>query len=356
MGNEIAMMYPNIIIYALIASGVVLLVWRRKRKFKKGIIVANTKYVKKTGYFKLLNAKYHLYNILIKVVCIMIILLCAVVSARLYKVDKHDEEYNNRDIMLCMDFSGSVNALNKDIIETMIETVKSLKEERFGITIFDSTSINLVPLTSDYNYVIYNLELIKAYFERKKPSVDVSECNNRGDVNSILRCISDKTSKITNNYLNHILTYGTRAMPGSSLIGDGVASCANTFKDGDGRTKIIILSTDNMVAGTQTITVPQASVYAKKKDIKVYPIGTKSIKNSLKYKGGLIDLANETGGAYFDYEDYSTNEINKKIEELNKSAIIKTTYVTKTELPELIVPYLLWLLPVLFVLDWRVRI
>ena len=108
MEREISMMHPEIILYSLIASGVILLVWRKRKKFKKGVIVANTKYVKKTGYFKILNAKYHLYNILIKGACILLILVYAVLSARLYEVKKHDEEFNNRDIMLCMDFSGCV--------------------------------------------------------------------------------------------------------------------------------------------------------------------------------------------------------------------------------------------------------
>ena len=50
------------------------------------------------------------------------------------------------------------------------------------------------------------------------------------------------------------------------------------------------------------------------------------------------------------------NKLLKQIEELNKSSLVKTAYVTKRDLPELIVPYLIYLLPILFILDWRVRI
>ena len=57
MESEISIMYPEIILYALIIAGVILLIWRKKKKFKNGIIVANTKYVKKTGYFKYYVAK-----------------------------------------------------------------------------------------------------------------------------------------------------------------------------------------------------------------------------------------------------------------------------------------------------------
>ena len=363
MKNEITMMYPEIIIYSLIISGVILLFWRKKKRFKRGIIVANTKYVKKTSYFKILNAKYHLYNILIKVACIIVIFVYAVLSARIYEVKKHDEEYNNRDIMLCMDFSGSVNNLNKELIQTMKETVNSLKDERFGITIFDNTSITLVPLTTDYNYVMYTLDLMSKYFDINQVirGVNMSECVNVGpygynglDQECVQRVINNRYTA-QEKYIKSIFESGLRTFKGSSLIGDGLASCASSFKNDD-RTKIIILTTDNMVAGTQIITLDNAAAYAKERNIKVYPIGTKSIKNKDKYRQGLVDLANKTDGVYYDYEDYSTDEINKKIEELNKSAIIKTAYVTKKDLPETVFPLLLFLIPILFILDWRVRI
>ncbi len=358
MEREILVMYPQIILFSLVFAGILLLAWRKRKKFKKGIIVANTKYVKRTSYFKILNAKYHFYNILIKLVCIVLIFLLAVLSARLYEVNKHDEEYNNRDIMLCMDFSGSVSDLNKDIIKTMQDTVKTLKEERFGITIFDSTAITILPLTSDYNYVLYTLDLMGEYYG-KVAEIDYSKCNGLTGKEALQKCASDLQKgryTIQSKYIRSIFTSGITSMPGSSLIGDGVASCANAFNSGEDRTKIIILTTDNATNGTQTITVPQAAAYARKKDIKVYPIGAKSIRNLNNYRSGLINLAGATGGVYYDYEDYSTDEISKKIEELNKSAVIKTTYVTKKELPEIIVPYILWILPILFLLDWRVRI
>ena len=346
MESEISIMYPEIILYALIIAGVILLIWRKKKKFKNGIIVANTKYVKKTGYFKYLNTKYHLYNILIKVTCILLILVYAVLSARLYKVKKHDEEFNNRDIMLCMDFSGSVKNLNKDIIETMKETVQTLKDERFGISIFDNTAITLVPLTTDYNYVLYTLDLMKEYINSSFSTLDNCQRSYGNNITKRNQC----------EFLASLFNEGVKAFEGSSLIGDGVATCANAFKSNDNRTKIIILTTDNMVSGKQTVTIKEAAAYAKQKEIKVYPIGTKTIRTRNEYRQGLVDLASTTGGVYYDFEDYSTKEINKKIEELNKSAIIKTAYVTKKDLPEMIVPYLLYILPVLFILDWRVRI
>ena len=366
MESEISIMYPEIIMYSAIVAGFLLLFWRRRKKFKKGVIVANTKYVKKTGYFKMLNAKYHLYNIIIKVACILIILLYAIVTARLYKTDKHEEEFNNRDIMLCMDFSPSVRDLNKDIIGTMKETVESLKDERFGITVFDSGALTVVPLTTDYNYVLHTLDLMGSYFGihntaeycAKRVGATISGTTVYVESGSMERrydeCMEPKGLQA--EYLRSIFTSGINGMSGSSLVGDGLAACASEFKDNDDRTKIIILSTDNMISGKQIVTVPQAAAYAKKKEIKVYPIGTKTIRNKDTYRQGLVDVATTTGGVYYDYADFSVDDINKKIEELNKSSLVKTAYVTKKHLPELIVPYLIYLIPILLILDWRVRI
>ena len=168
MKNEITMMYPEIIIYSLIISGVILLFWRKKKRFKRGIIVANTKYVKKTSYFKILNAKYHIYNIIIKIVCIILIVVSAVLTSREYKVENHAETYNNRDIMLCMDFSPSMATLNYDVLKTMMQTVNTFKDERFGMTIFDSSANTLVPLTTDYKYTVHVMDNISNEFYGKK--------------------------------------------------------------------------------------------------------------------------------------------------------------------------------------------
>ena len=329
--EEIEIMYPEIITYALIASGVLLLVWRKRKKFKKGVMVANTKYVKKTTYYKSLIIRYRFYNILIKALCILTILTAAILTARLYKTKKHEEEIYNRDIMLCMDVSGSVFKLDGDIIGTFIDIVGKLKDERFGISAFDSAPVTILPLTNDYNYAITVLKQLQEAFK-------TSSSGYFGYDYMLIRS----------------LFAGAYSGKGSSLIGDGLAYCASTFKKDDDRTKIVIFTTDNELAGRQIISVPQAAAYAKKNDVKVYPIGTETIK-SLK-KEELVEVAKVTGGEYYDYRNFSTDDIAAKIEALNKTAIIKNVSVTKHDLPELVFPFLLYLIPILLVLDWRVRI
>ena len=328
---EIKMMYPQIITYSLLISFLILFVWRKKNKFKKGVMVANTKYVKNTKYYKKLLFRYRVYNIVIKIVCISLIILSSILTSRLYETKNHEEKFNNRDIMLCMDVSGSVNPLNKDIINTMKETVSKLKDERFGISVFNSSPVTILPLTTDYNYALSVLDMISAGLG------------------------NDVKIPYSKNYIKQFLSLGASSgTRGSSLIGEGLAYCSSTLKKDDNRTKIVILTTDNEVAGRQVITVPEAAAFSKANDVKVYPIGTKTITPTNKQE--MVEAATVTGGAYYDYANYSTNDIAKKIEELNKSAIVKNVYVTRKDLPDLTFVYLLYIIPVLLILDWRVRI
>ena len=325
-------MHPEIIVYALIASLVLLFVWRKKKKFKKGILVANTKYVKENKYYKRLLLKYRLYNIIIKALCILTIFVSAFLTARIYKIDSHNEEYFNRDIMLCLDVSGSVWDLDKDMINTFISVVSNMKDQRFGLTLFDSSPVTIIPLTNDYDYAISVLKELEDNFA-------LSHSGSYG---------------ISKMYLQKLIE-GTREVQGSSLIGDGLAYCSSTFKKDEDRTKVVILATDNF-SGKGMFTLQEAANYSKQNDVKVYSIGTESIMNNQKAKSELIDISQKTGGEYYDYSSFSTDEISKKIDELDKTAIVKESYTTNVDLPNIAFPFLLYLIPVLFVLDWRVRI
>ena len=355
MEGKIGLIYPDIILYASVISILILFVWRKKKNFKKGVIVANTKYVKSTKYFKMLNAKYHIYTILIKVVCIILILISAILSARLFQIKKHYEEYNNRDIMLCMDFSPSMAILNNDLLQTMSKIVDNLTDERFGLSIWDSGVNNVVPLTTDYNYVKFRLDnLREVFFGNNKKKIESTEDVRNYRQASLAMGLLSKES-LRENVANSVKIYNT-----ASRIGDGLAECAKSFND-DNRTKVIIFSTDNLGEGL-FITKEEATNYCVKEKIIVYPIGALTIKddievnNGQKPKEGLIKIAEKTGGKYFDYNEYTISRITEEIDNLTANANIKATYTMKEELPDKLFPFLLATIIILFLLDWRVRI
>lgn len=344
---ELKLMYPEIIPYSLlIAAVIIVFVWRRRKKYKKGIMVANTKYIKKSKLYKFLFTKYHFYNILIKAICILSIYTAAYLTSRVYKTDEHNEEYFNRDIMLCLDVSGSVWSLDRDMIKTFIDVVSKMKDQRFGLTIFDNSPVTVIPLTNDYDYAISVLEDLSQSFGTVTFSNGVPQMSSSQEVNEF--------REVRLKSMGYVIS-GTREGTGSSLIGDGLAYCSSTFKKDADRTKVVILATDNF-SGKGWFTLEEAANYSKENDIKVYSIGTETIEKAANARQGLIDASKKTGGEYYDYSKFSTDEISKKIDELDKTAIVKKSYITNTDLPAIVFPYLLYLIPILFVLDWRVRI
>ena len=214
-----------------------------------------------------------------------------------------------------------------------MNTVNTFKEERIGFTIFDSSANTLVPLSTDYRYVLDVMDNVSNDF------------------------YGNKMGQL--EYLQKEATYGIHLVDGFSRVSDGIVSCAANFTEGDDRTKILILSTDNLGKGI-FVTMEEAITYCKNLNIKVYPVGASSIENdsnAVEIKEELKNLAKETGGKYFDYSEYAKmDEITKEIDKLNKSSMVTESYVTKTDLPEKFFKYILILLPILFLLDWRVRI
>ena len=320
------LMYPIIFILVLILIVVIFFVLKRFQGFKKGIIVANTKYVKNSTYYKELMAKYRIYKIITYTCCIAGIIISAILTSRLNYAQKHEEEVFNRDILLCMDVSQSVDKQNSELISTLKQTVGSLKNDRFGIVVFDALPISIIPLTTDYNYVINYLERFeKAYITRNSQS-----------------------------YFTSFLYAGTEPEGrGTSLIGEGLAYCATTFKQNDGRTKVIILSTDNNTKGTSLVSLKEAAKFASDNGIKVYAIGTSDITSANKKT--LKEVATTTGGEYYDFNSQTPDKIISQIETLTTSPIKANSYIQRVDVPELVFIYLAIVTFILILVDWRIK-
>ena len=55
--------------------------------------------------------------------------------------------------MLCLDVSGSALPYDRQVIGTYRDLVRSFEGERIGLSIFNSTSRTVFPLTDDYELV-----------------------------------------------------------------------------------------------------------------------------------------------------------------------------------------------------------
>ena len=332
------LMYPWVL-----AIGVILVLFlvvfkiKKENQYKTGNKVANTQYVRKIPYYQKVLNKYKKIVFALKIICILSIIISIVLLAGPSKTEITKEQKHSRDIMICMDTSMSVNQLNLQLIDKLKSIVEKLDGERVGITIFNTTPVLLVPLTDDYDYVNETLDtLYKA--------IEVEENND----------FSNESL-----YLSHYIMDGTlidNETRGSSLIGDGLASCVYNFsKLDEERTRIIIFSTDNNLAGTPWVTLEEATQLAKENDITIFAIAPEETSDELK--GKMKKAVEKANGKFYEGTSKSTvKSIVENIEKESKSLIEAKTEMRTIGKPEITFMVLIILITVLFILIKKVKI
>jgi putative von willebrand factor type A domain protein len=168
----------------------------------------------------------------------------AVIVARPSHEKVSSQRLASRDIVLCLDVSGSVIGFDSKVLATFSKMVRKFEGERVGLVVFNSSARVVFPLTDDY-------DMIQKELESAVSALD----SGRG---SSSREFSD-------------LIAGTVNGKGSSLIGDGLVSCTHSFdyKEKD-RSRTILFATDNELLGTPLFQLDEACALAKKRRIRVY--------------------------------------------------------------------------------------
>ena len=284
--------------------------FNKKAVYKEGKKVANTNLIEETELYKKLKRQYKIYSAIAFASLLMAILCGFILISRPAKVERINTELRNRDIFLCLDISSSVDELNINVCERLKEVVKKLDGERFGITIFNAKSILLVPLTNDYDYVLDELDKLGKSFEESIKTLD-----------SDYSYTSDDFDYELFNYKYE----GTLSEEGSSLIGDGLASCLYDFPDlteNQERSRIIIFTTDNELNGTPYVTIDEATSLCKKNDVKVFAIAPEYVVDEAEFKSNIEN----TGGKY--YKSTSKDAYDSLVKDIEKT---KTSAMNKVE-------------------------
>ncbi len=228
-----------------------------------GLAVANTHHVRRTPRFAALAQNLLRWTTVQVVALVLMVAGCWLLASRFGLVDEQKAEQRNRDIMLCLDVSGSMKALDADMMKAFAGITGQLKGERIGLTIWDSSAVMKFPLTSDYDYISQQLKDGAEAIGGKNP---------------------------------YRYTEGVNAGKGSSIIGDGIMSCLERFDDKDPhRARTLILATDNMLSGQPLYTMAEALDEAKAAKVVVFAIGP----SEDRYFRELRLKAEETGGAGF---------------------------------------------------------
>jgi Ca-activated chloride channel family protein len=240
--------------------------------------------------------------------------LCVIALARPQAGQKETEIITEGiDIMLCLDTSGSMRALDferegrrtdrLDVVkEVVTEFIQKRKNDRIGMVVFGEQAFTQCPLTMDYGILLSFLERI--------------EIGMAGD---------------------------------STAVGSALATGVKRLKDVPGKSKVIILVTDGR-NNAGRITPETAAEIAKTYRVKVYTIGvgvegeSPFLMETLfgkRYVYQKVDLdeetlrhiAVETGGLYFRATDTaSLEEIYEQIDEMERTEAKVKEYMEYEEL------------------------
>ncbi len=299
--------YPeNFILLGLIPF----LIWNYRKKFndrQAAFVVSGVK------AFKVSTFKNHIrhWPFIFRVVAISALIIAL---ARPQK--RNDQQQilgEGIDIILCMDVSGSMGS--RDILPSRMEVAKevavnfvlSRPVDRIGLVIFSGESFSQVPVTTDKNTLVSQIQSLES----------------------------------------------RRYLKDGTVIGEGLATAVDRLSKSETKSRVVILLTDGKedAPDTRLIDPLTALEIAKVKGIKVYSIGMGARSSAIVEIAGkgnsrqrnpsidfidedlLRKIAEETGGRYFRARDKEGLEsIYQQIDQLEKSKVEFTSYKRYEEL------------------------
>ena len=276
---------------------------KKTRNISKMAVIAHTKVIKELPAYKAAERRYRLLLALAAICLVTALFSSTVLASRPLKGELGKSRTNSRDVILCMDISGSLENYQKAILGYYKSIIKQLKGERIGITVFDGRPANLVPLSDDYD-TLYDI-------------------------------IDDIESSNLKEYLTTLNSGGLTSQVGSGLVG-----CINSFDnltDSD-RPQSIILSTDNHSSNTD-INIIQAANYAKSYGIKVYGVlagedisegEAASFNQAVAITGGIYKTLSREGNL-----DLSAKDVVDEITEQEAAIYEGASEYTYSDAPEI---------------------
>lgn len=274
--NGLDLKYPGVLsLGTLLAVLLAFTVYRHlsRRSAKAAAAVANsTALTELPAYRRALR----LHRIRMAVLALSAVLLggaALVGAARPLDTTIDKPQTRSRDIMLCLDISGSMAAYDATLVSTFKTLVKSFEGERIGLVIFNSSAATVFPLTDDYDFI--NAELDTA------------------------------ARALTGDPEYDSFFAGTFNGRGTSLIGDGLATCVSSFDKVDlQRARSVVFATDNHLAGRPIIDIDEAGELAKVKGVRVYGLNPEE-DGPDEEAAELRDIVTGTAGHYYAMNDQS---------------------------------------------------
>ena len=335
--------HPAVLKWGLPALAVCVIVFhliKRKIKYKGGIKAANTSFVKSLDIYKNKRRFYTVVSIALELCIVATLAASLFLIARPAKKETVSNGTKKRDIFLCMDVSYSIYALNADLVENLEDVVRGLDGDRFGISIYNTTTVLYVPMTDDYDFIISKLEELKEYFVLQSEFMDKYydedtntydyDMNNYDDYLALQEKLDYyDAGTLVNNYVK-----------GSSLVGEGLASCVYSYPrlEDEDRTRVIIMSTDNAQEerSEPLVELDEATDICKTYDITVFGLFPKKEKwsgmNTTDYqtdKEEFQKCVEKTGGVFYQQSD--SLPVRDIVKDISSQKVMEVNEITITK-------------------------
>ncbi|MDT0201113.1 hypothetical protein [Nocardioides sp. AE5] len=242
---------------------------------RNALPVAHAARLRRIPRYRTLAARRRVEMALRVAAVLVLIAGCILLSGRLVETKTHQAENTNRDIMLCLDVSGSMIDYDAQVVEEFQRITEGLEGERIGLTIWSGVAVTVFPLTDDYEFIVDQLDLA-----------------------------TEKFNSYDYNYVAGTYLGDERA----SLVSDGLVSCVERFdRPDEERGRAVVLASDNDPQGEPIYTFDEAAQYAADRNVVVHGLGTpemdylpgsvEEFERAMKTTKGTFSVFGEDGTA-----------------------------------------------------------
>ncbi|PFG34997.1 vWA domain-containing protein [Sanguibacter antarcticus] len=309
----------------------------RSARSEEAVWVANSEYLQQIPELRAWVRRYRALQWLGVTGLLVATVGTAVIAARPADVSVVNQKLGTRDIVLCLDVSGSMLEYDKEMVEVFSGLVESFEGERIALSIFNSTSRTVFPLTDDYTLVQDQLVEATAALDPVVTYTDDAEALDR--------------------YM--LFTAGTTGTTdGSSLIGDGLASCVLQFDEAETeRSRSIILATDNDLMGAPIYSLQESVDLAASRGISLNGLyGASDWGGSENLEREYREAIEGAGGMYFYSDD--AEAVETMVRDVQAQQAVDLDASPEVTSADKAGPWFLWAVlgvTLLVVVQWRLR-
>lgn len=284
-------------------------------------------------------------HVLLGVMIMVCLVGAAGIAGRPVARSVHSEALASRDIVLCLDVSTSMVAVDAEVLNTFSTLIKKFDGERVALVVWNSTAQTMVPLTDDY-------DLLQDQFDELSEVLDFTPYYGNPDLDRYFEVFPGVLSE---------------SVSGSSLAGDGLASCTLAFDQPvEDRSRSIILATDNQVVDTghtQVYSLSEAADLLAEQNIRLFSLFAADLESDPWASGidveearaELESVTTAHNGRFYEITDVdATSSIVKELEEDQANELTADSEVRITDTPQRWVTALaLGVLTLLGLTAWR---